>query len=342
MTESDSMQTLYAQLAKEIQTHYGLAKKEYDIPALPQAQCIAIPLVREAIAPILVRNNDADEITDMVLAGHNRVRIIASKTKGVERRRGAQILRALGMGGRAAANKAFVPKGKKPSDVFDLNSFVFGDSGTGIIGGKEFVFPIHAAVLYSDAVSVQPKREIVHSVFRQGGIAEDGGNFDAEDKKSSSNIFTTYAVNPGASFLQCLVIPGRRLNRAALEHLLLAVGLTGSYGGATAITGTNLRTYCAGIYWGRLERAINAPQEMLKVLGDARDVDAVLVKLQGAFQTTYPQYIGREETDKALMELIDHLENSDPDLLAQYASAKKQVAALFDAWFLPGSDKDVA
>src|SRR5690606_25412317 len=111
----------YAQLAKDLQTHYELAKKPHDIPALPEAQCIALTLVREAIAPILVRNNDADEITDMVIAGHNPVRIIASKTKGVERRRGSQIMRALGMGGRAAANKAFVPKGKKPSGVFDLN-----------------------------------------------------------------------------------------------------------------------------------------------------------------------------------------------------------------------------
>jgi hypothetical protein len=334
------MQMLYAQLAKDIQTHYEWAKKQYDIPALPEAQCIAIPLVREAIAPILVRNNDADEITDMVLAGHNRVRIIASKTKGVERRRGAQILRSFGVGGRAAANKAFVPQGKKPSDVFDLNSFVFGDSGTGKIGGKEFVFPIHAAVLYSDAISVQPKREIVHSVFRQGGIAEDGGNFDAEDKKSSSNIFNTYAVNPGALFVQCLVLPGRRLTRATLEHLLLAIGMTGAYGGATAITGTNLRTHCAGIYWGRLERAINAPQEMLKVVDEVRTVDTVLSRIETAFATAYPQQIKREAMEGALLELINRFESGAPDLLAQYATASEQVATLFDAWFLPGSDKD--
>ena len=45
MTESASIHILYAQLAKEIQTHYAFAKKEYDIPALPEAQCIALPLV---------------------------------------------------------------------------------------------------------------------------------------------------------------------------------------------------------------------------------------------------------------------------------------------------------
>lgn len=333
-----TIETLYAQLAKDFQTHYELAKKPYDIPALPEAQCIAIPLIREAIAPILVRNNDANEITDMVLAGHNRVRIIASKTKGVERRRGTQILRALGMGGRAAANKAFVPKGRKPSDVFDLNSFVFGDSGTGIISGKEFVFPIHAAVLYSDAVSVQPKRNSVHSVFRQGGIFEDGGNFDAEDKKSSSNIFTTYAVNPGTLFVQCLVLPGRRLSRAAFDHLLLSIGLAGAYGGATAVTGTNLSTHCAGIYWGRLERAINAPQEMLKAVGEVGMAEQAVAALEEVFAETYPHSVGRDQTEKAIQTLIDRFEKHEPELLAQYVAAKEQVAKLFDAWFAGGKN----
>jgi hypothetical protein len=333
-----TIETLYAQLAKDIQTHYELAKKPYDIPALPEAQCIAIPLVREAIAPILVRNNDADEITDIVLAGHNRVRIIASKLKGVERRRGAQILRALGMGGRAAANKAFVPKGKKPSDVFDLNSFVFGDSGTGIIGGKEFVFPIHAAALYSDAVSIQPKRDIIHSVFRQGGISEDGGNFDAEEHKSSVNIFTTFAVNPGALFVQCLVLPGRRLTRAAFDHLLLSIGLAGAYGGATAVTSTNLRTHCAGIYWGRLERAINAPQEMLKVVGETGTAEKALAALEQVFVEAYPHSVSRGQTEKAIVNLIGRFENHEPELLAQYAGAKERVAKLFDAWFVGGKD----
>lgn len=333
-----TIETLYAQLAKDLQTHYELAKKPHDIPALPEAQCIAIPLIREAIAPILVHNNDADEITDIVLGGCNRIRIIASKTKGVERRRGAQILRALGMGGQAATHKAFVPKGKRPSDVFDLNSFVFGDSGTGIIGGKEFVFPIHAAVLYSDAVSIQPKRTSIHSVFRQGGISEDGGNFDAEDKKSSSNIFTTYAVNPGTLFVQCLVLPGRRLNRAAFDHLLLSIGLAGAYGGATAVTGTNLRTYFAGIYWGRLERAINAPQEMLKAIGKAETAEQAVVALAKAFAEVYPNSIDRQEVEKVIQTLVDQFEHQRPELLAQYKAAKEQVAKLFDAWFGDGKN----
>lgn len=344
---SASMETLYAQLAYTLQTHYELADKPYDIPALPEAQCIVIPLVREAIAPILVRNNDADEITDMAFedAKHtriNRVRIIASKTKGVERRRGAQILRALGMGGWTAANKAAVPKGKKPGEVFDLNSLVFGDSGMIDDGGKKFVAPIHAAVLYSDAISIQPKCDIIHSVFRQGGIAEDGGNFDAENHQSSNHIFTTYAVNPGALFVQCLVLPGRRLTRPALDHLLLSIGLTGAYGGATAVTGTNLRTHCVGIYWGRLERAINAPGEMLKAIGAAHDTETVLQALEQGFTKEYPHAISKIVLDAALDALIDDFESNSADLIARYATTKTQVAALFDAWFRPVSDKHKA
>lgn len=340
-----SIETLYSQLADKLQTRYELADTPYDIPALPEAQCIAIPLLREAIAPILVRNNDADEITDMVFEDHagtrvNRVRIIASKTKGVERRRGSQILRALGTGGWTAANKAAVPKGMKPGEVFDLNSLVFGDSGMIDEGGKKYVAPIHSAVLYSDAISIQPKREIIHSVFRQGGIAEDGGNFDAEKHQSSNNIFTTYAVNPGALFVQCLVVPGRRLTRPALDHLLLSIGLTGSYGGATAVTGTNLRTRCCGMYWGRLERAINAPGEMLKAIGDARDVETVMNTLEREFSDAYPNGMGRNTMEAALNALIGDFEQGAPDLLSRYATTRTEVAALFDAWFgKPASEK---
>jgi len=56
------------------------------------------------------------------------------------------------------------------------------------------------------------------------------------------------------------------MTREALDHLLLSIGLAGSYGGATATTGTNLKTHLGGVYWGAFERSINAPQEMLHAL----------------------------------------------------------------------------
>ncbi|MCL6576733.1 type I-D CRISPR-associated protein Cas7/Csc2 [Kyrpidia sp.] len=332
----NTREELWNTLPTQVWQTYEMARKPFEIPRLPQAQCIVIPLVREAIAPLIVRNNDPDEITDQVLAGENRIRMIASKTKGVERRRGAQILRALKLGGYSAANKAFISKNKgyRPSKVFDLNTFVFGDSAK---GDGNAIYPVHSAVLYSDAISVQPKKSQVESVFRQGGVYEDGGNLDAEDKETSSNIFNTYSVKPGTLFIQTAVFLGNRITRAGLEHWLLATGLAGSYGGATATTGTNLRTHFAGIYWGTLERDINAPSEILKRLQatgeEAVDATQVVTFLEKLFSEAYPYGIEADQTTAYIDELAAELENRAPRLVSQYETGAKDVGELFDRWF---------
>jgi len=326
----------WSELATELRQTYDLASKPYEIPRLPEAQCIVVPLVREAIAPIVVRNNEAEEVTDQVIAEETRIRMIASKTKGVERRRGAQILRALNLGGKAAVNKVVIPNGRTPGSVFDLNSFVFGDSAQAP-GGKKMIYPVHAAVLYSDAISVAPKRGQVESVFRHGGVYEDGGNFDAEDKKSSPNIFTTYAVKPGTLFVQTAVFLGHRVTRAAFEHWLLAVGLVGAYGGMTAVTGTNLRTRLGGVYWGTLERDINAPAEILKRLKNSKEAvrnpNVLLDKIQAIFSEVYPKGIGWQEVEGHIAHLVRQLEDRQDELVKRYREASEQIRELFDAWF---------
>ena len=333
------MNALFEYLTQEVKTTYTLEKANFDIPVLPEAQCIVIPVVRETVAPILIRNNDADMVTDMRAAGKLRVRMIASKTKGVERRRGSQILRSLGLGGRTAANKAYIKQGVSAGDIFDLNTFVFGDSAN---GAGNAIYPVHAAVLYSDALSVQGMEEpIVDDVFRQGGISEESVSFDAETQKTSSNIFTTRAVLPNTVFVQSMVMLGRRMTREALDHLLLAMGLAGSYGGATATTGTNIKTHLCGIYWGAFERSINAPQEMLhalKNLGDQHPVEVtdVIGRLEQAFsnpETGYRHHITAEQLRMYVSQLIEAFEADDKSLLDGYHKASEQMRELFDAWF---------
>jgi CRISPR-associated protein Csc2 len=333
------MNTLFAHLAQEVKTTYTLEKDPFDIPALPEAQCIVIPVVRETIAPMLIRNNDADMVTDMRAAGKLRVRMIASKTKGVERRRGSQILRSLGVGGRAAANKAYIGKSESAGTIFDLNTFVFGDSANG--EGKA-IYPVHAAVLYSDALSIQDlDQPIIDDVFRQGGISEEYVSFDAERKQTSSNIFTTQAVLPNTLFVQALVMIGRRMTREALDHLLLSIGLAGSYGGATATTGTNLKTHLCGVYWGAFERSINAPQEMLHALHTLEsepsvDIAQVLAHLEQAFshpETGYRHHIAAEPLRQYVAQLVQAFETDDKALIDGYHKAAEQMRDLFDAWF---------
>ncbi|MCY0908736.1 MAG: type I-D CRISPR-associated protein Cas7/Csc2, partial [Sulfobacillus thermotolerans] len=307
-----TLDQLKAELAPTMTVEYTLAEKPYMIPTLPQAQVIVLPVVREVVAPMIIRNNDAESITDIVMVGERRIRMIASKTKSVEKRRGAMILRALQLGGYAAANKHFINEKahQRPSSVFDLNAVVFGDSAKG--NGKA-IYPVHAAVLYSDAISVQPAAVQTDAVFRQGGIMEDGSNYDPERHQSSSNIFTTRAVKPGTLFVQTLVLIGRRVTAAAFDHLLLSLGLAGAYGGSTATTGTNLRTYLAGIYWGTLEQAVNAPMVILESLPTPLPTSpvALVTHLETIFGQAYPRRISAQKAEAYVSDLATRLEKRD-------------------------------
>jgi len=329
------MNTLFSELRTQVKTTYDITDKPFDIPVLPEAQCIVIPVIREAIAPLIIRNNDADMITDIELANELRVRMIASKTKGVERRRGSQILRTLGLGGRAAANKAYIKDGEKPSKVFDLNTFVFGDSAK----SKKSIYPVHAAVLYSDAISVQPYDSLIDDVFRQGGISEEYVSYDPENQKTSSNIFTTRSVRPGAFFIQTLVMLGHRITKESFNHLLLSIGLAGSYGGATATTGTNLKTHFAGVYWGKIERSINAPSQLLEELKSDNEtvatdlVEQITQLMQG--KNAYPHHIDVKVLNAHVQKLIADFDSEpvNPDLKNDYEKAAVEMRDLFDAWF---------
>ncbi len=330
------MNTLFSELRTKVKTTYDITEKPFDIPVLPEAQCIVVPVVREAIAPVIIRNNDADMITDIELANELRVRMIASKTKGVERRRGSQILRTLGLGGRAAANKAYVKD--EPSKVFDLNTFVFGDAAPGG-KSKKSIYPVHAAVLYSDAISVQPYDSLIDDVFRQGGISEEYVSYDIEKRGTSSNIFTTRSVRPGAFFIQTLVMLGHRITKESFNHLLLSIGLAGSYGGATATTGTNLKTHFAGVYWGKIERSINAPSQLLEELKSDNEtvatdlVEQITQLMQG--KNAYPHHIDVKVLNAHVQKLIADFDSEpvNPDLKNDYEKAAVEMRDLFDAWF---------
>lgn len=330
VSSSSNMHTFLNTLATETVQKYDIVDKPFHIPALPKAQCIVVPIVREVIAPLIVRNNASDEITEQYIADENRVRMIASKTKGVERRRGAQILRSLGKGGVAAANKAYISKKSSPGNVFDLNTFVYGDSGK---GGEKAIYPVHAAVLYSDALSVQAKSDQIESTFRQGGVYEDGGNFDAESGSTSSNIFTTYTVKPGTLFIQTAVFLGNRITRAAFDHWLLSIGLAGAYGGTTATTGTNIKTHLAGIYWGMVERAINAPGEILSLVSE-ESVEDLLSTIEDIFAKEYPNSVGCSALNEYLNQRVKELEARERNLIEQYTDESHKVKEMFDKWFL--------
>jgi len=308
-------------------------KETYICPALKNLGCVSIVLIREAVAPVIFRNAEM-EITDIDIGEDVYVRAVPNKFKYPERGRGLQILRYYGVGGRLPQNKTVLFKGQKPSDAFDLNTLVFGDSAN----QDNRVLPIKAAVNYSDALSLAPKHFCVDETFHNRAM-EDGTLFDAEDKKNSDNLFTRHFIKPGTLLVQVLSTRGKLLPPLGLKHLLLCIGLAGAYGGQTSLTGVNIRTRIAGIYGGRFEQAETSPYELVKALAenvelDKSDPEAVIAALHALLTPLHPRAaMAAEEAHDWLKALLKDFEDDAPALREEYRQGAQRVAGLFDEWF---------
>lgn len=313
------------------QTQIDEKGNTYVHPKLKNLGCISIVLLREAIAPVIFRNAEA-EITDIAINDESHIRAVPNKFKYPEKGRGLQILRALNIGGRLPQNKTILFKGQKPSDAFDLNTFVFGDS----TNQENRVLPVKAAVNYSDGLSLLPKALCVDETFHNRA-AEDGTLFDAESKKNSDNLFSRYFIKPGTLMVQVLSTRGRLLPLIGLKHLLLCVGLAGSYGGQTSMTGTNIRTRMVGLYGGRFEQAITSPYELVDLLRNEseetlRNPETVIARLHDALKAAHEVAASPEEAQAWVMQLIENFETTG-ELAEDYRQAQPRVADLFDQWF---------
>ncbi len=303
----------------------------YVHPKLKNLGCISIVLLREAIAPVVFRNAEA-EITDIAIDDEPHVRAVPNKFKYAEKSRGLQILRAFNTGGRLPQNKTVLFRGQHPSDAFDLNTLVFGDS----TNYESRVLPVKAAVNYSDGLSLLPKVLCVDETFHNRA-AEDGTLFDAESKKNSENLFTRYFIKPGTLMVQVLSTRGQLLPLIGLKHLLLSVGLAGSYGGQTSLTGTNIRTRVVGLYGGRFEQAVTSPYELVRRLGSESEEtlnnpEAVIARLHDVLHPVHEIVSPPDEAQAWVTQLVDSFASSD-ELAEEYQQAKAPIADLFDQWF---------
>lgn len=303
------------------------SKGEYAMPVLKNLGSVAIPMIREVIAPATFRNEQA-EITDIEVSGVRRVRAVANKFKYGERQRGLQVLRFFKAGGACPQNRTEIPKGGTAGAVFDLNTIVFGDSTDA--AGK--VLPVKASALYSDALSLAPYADCVDKTFHNRA-AEDGTLFDAETKKNSTNLFERHFLKPGTLLVQTVTFNGRTAPVEAVEHFLLCVGLAGAYGGQTSIHGINVRTHLAGIYGAPMERDVSSPYVLVEELGLPNDPAAATEALANLFSARFPASVAPSQTLELLRELIGGLESDDAGLRARYVEGQRQIAAFFDAWF---------
>lgn len=308
-------------------------KNDYVHPALKNTGSVSLVLVREVIAPAMFKNAE-QEITDIEFRGQAYVRAVANKFKYQERNRGMQILRAYGAGGRMPQNRTFLKAEQNPSEVFDLNTLVFGDSTTQV----NRVLPVKAAVNYSDGLSLLPYHLCVDESFHNRAM-EDGTLFDAANKKNSDNLFTRHFVLPGVLLIQVLSTRGCTLPVEGLNHLLLSLGLAGAYGGQTSVTGTNIRTYFGGMYGCAFERPETSPYELVQHLSDQlgeenlHDSKAICTAIHDHLHPLHKEAVDGEVLSDQLNTLVQQFDDDSQDLRESYKQSAEKVGKLFDAWF---------
>ena len=306
-------------------------KDIYVMPARRNAGHVAIALIREIVAPTVFRNAE-EEITDAEdRDGVRRVRATPSKFKFGERGRGLLVLRAWNVGGRLPQNRTAVGDRMPVRDAFDLNTLVFGDSA---MWGTR-VLPVKAAVQYSDALSTVPYRDAVGDSFHHRGD-ETGTLWDAENKKNTDNLFSRHFVLPGTLLIQILTCNGRQLPPIGFDHLLLSLGLAGSYGGQTSVTGVNVRTHIAGIFAARLETPLSSPYELLRALPQGVNaVEDLAVAIKTAMAESFQAVADVDEAGAYQRHLVQAFEQDDPSLRRRYEEAAPKIADLFEQHFTP-------
>jgi len=232
-------------------------------------------------------------------------------------------------------NKTVISKGQNPSDAFDLNTLVFGDSA--MKPKNNAVLPVRAAVNYSDGLSLLPKHQCVDESFHISAM-EDGTLFDAEENKNSSNLFTRHFIKPNTLMLQVLSTRGKVLPEIGLKHLLLSVGMVGSYGGQTSVTGSNIRTHVVGLYADQFEKSLSSPYELLTALNQDKEVDLMSVDsardaLHHLLSPQHKLSIEGKSIEQWQQKLIDDFNKAGSELEKEYKQAAPKVGHLFDEWF---------
>jgi hypothetical protein len=228
---------------------------------------------------------------------------------------------------------------QKPEEFYDLNTLVFGDST--VQGGR--ILSVKAGVNYSDAISVLPKELCVGETAHISAM-ESGTLYDDERQESSVNLFNRHFVLPGTLLVQVLSTRGRVLPHIGLDHLLLCLGVAGTYGGQTSITGTNIRTHLVGLYGDAFEQAQTSPYELLKTLPKepqalTQDVATLGKHLHEQLSAVHQLNMDASAITAYQHQLLDRFEQDFNGLKKDYQYAKGKLDEFFNGWFIKPEKK---
>lgn len=314
---------------------------------------VAFFVARKSLGNLTLRGEDP-ETQDAAVPGLDEPRVCAAslKMKYGDRQRGLQILRAMGAGGRHAQNRTDLAGGS-PGKAFDLNAALFGDSAD----SAGVVYPVKAAALYQDALSILPYSDCVASRF---GIlsAEEGTLWDVENKKNSNNLRTDHFVRPGVTLIQTVIFSGKSFPREGVKHFLASLAGAGASGGRTSANGVNVDTRLLGACALPIMLPSFSSYNLLARLAKGKSMED-LESMNGNFSMLEREieslvradarlsageageaclaWASANDLEEAQREVMGRIFSMDPELVAEYGEIAKTYEAFFDAIFVDSS-----
>lgn len=305
---------------------------DYISPSYKHMGSVTVVRLVEVIAPTIFRNSEEEMTSTTIRDNFETVCGKAYKTKYVDSLNGLRILRTLKAGGNYPKNRHTVAKNVELKDVFDLNSMVFGDSA--FKDGR--VLPVKSGTNYSDLIGLSHYMDSVDKSLHIKNN-EEGTLFDYENKKNASSIYDRHFIKPGTLFVQSLTINGKTLPIEGLNHLLLSIGISGSYGGSTAVTGTNLKSHLVGIYGNTFERPEMSPYEIANHIYEnnllGSDAATIINAINEYVSPHQEVRISHEEASKMRDQLMNKLIHNRPEIEKEYKNIQHKVQGLFEATF---------
>ena len=281
---------------------------------------------RTVIGPFVNRHTtDEDTITIMV-RNESHIRIPNRKLKAVEKNRCLRMARKHDL----VDPQYLTNEVQEIEHLANPVSVLYGDGSnkTNEVAG------IPARVIYSQAVSIQPKKEsiqhITHNALSDEKTMRNVAEFDKAGKTTMrTSLFETAYVREGTAFLSTITI-----DTPTLESLTLVLyGLqAGSYGAGSNVYGTNLRNEVLGIALTKREIPVTPWSSLHE--HEIKNVDDAVKNFVDEIQTKINEKNGEKFLDSTEVQTLQtNLLGSMEDVVKAMTTLSKQAKEYVDVVF---------
>lgn len=280
---------------------------------------------RTVIGPFVNRHTNEEDTITIDIKGVPHIRIPNRKLKAVEKSR---ILRSARLAG-------IMPLGYLTNEVQEIEdlgnpiSLVFGDGSN----KQNEVAGIPGRVIYSQAVSIQPKSEsivhLTHNALSDEKTMRNVAERDAKGKTTMrTSLFETHYVKEGTTFLSTVTIDTP--TKDILAVALYALGAS-SYGAGTNVYGTNIQNEILGMAFTYGEIPITPWSFLNDCKDEQKSPDSMCDSFADKMKKTAgdANFLNREIAGKLQKELAGDRENIEEALKGINSHCGEYMATIF-------------